>query len=1170
MALQRLLIATACCVIPIALWLFLRCRSGFSLYVYPPARGTPVTCSFGSDSPLSSLDADEVRLYGACFLHTLLNSSGLPLVSRPQDACVLVPSLDANCAFNTCDETKLTQLGAALAALPHWDGGRNHLVFNYNNDWEHARFSVGQAIVARASWVKNTYRRGFDIQLPLTRPKITPPDVWVLAWGEELLQADRRAGAGGSSSGSSILSPWQKLELPQPPAAGTDASSASAAGNASQGVGAQPRRWLQGMVEAPDAAAGAWGEDTEALGGRLWSWDSKLLPAAQQPQHGAQVLQPQLQLEPRRRLQAASAAVRQRNEARVSSPHARHLSWWFWPWDRKSTGGRSGGDTVRGGASFNDTHLTGPLRHDLLLYFNGCLLPRCCTAAWPDVGFQEGMRRAQFALSPRGCGSQSYRLLEGAGLGTVPVHVGDSTVLPFDGEAGLGRLWAACVVDVKLEEVKKGQLLPRLRRLEEEGGGEGWEVRVVALQAVCTLALRVEAQFAAGAGAAPPAFWNVGNVHTGAECKGRFRGNCWGWGDGRFHENYTRLTLTSYGASCKVLTAYHRVTNKKVAVKTIPKSRKQLEKQRAKVKLEIGTFRLVEDHPNAVRVLEVFEGAECYYICMECCEGGELFDHISKKQASFTERQAAHLLRGLMLFLAHMHGKGIAHLDIKPENIMFDSEGANGVLKVLDFGSSAFVQPNETVRNAFGTVRYASPEMANDVCGQKADIWSVGVVMYILLSGRAPFLKSNDVDTLNLIKSGPRVKFAGERWAGISQAAKDCIKALLEPNPRLRPSAVTVLNMPWLKQQSRIRRLLLGLMADQLVGSGANQLLGQFYTLDKDFSGTLEVSELVKAAKEAIPDLSEHEINRMFEALDVDRTGTVDIKEFFAGLIQTIDEEKQTLVAQKSFTMLDKRGAGFVTKEAFMEVLLERAQAGTLKTLAPKAEQTGRPGPQSMDGSVASSHAPVTHGRTSGADGGEARVLLDPGLVSELEQEFANLDANGDGVLSFEEFKAILGIQSTPEGLQLTHGIAGMDRAAIDLEQPLDMETRDLLQLLAPAKRTPSSAAYGTTRGASGGLGGGGGEPGSARTPSVRDIHSQTVAALLQRAASINASHGASMTAASVAALNKQPSVLAGLGGSGAVGYGASPSQSPRTSQHRLRLHHPTPPPPCRQRIGLA
>ncbi|PNG98993.1 Calcium-dependent protein kinase 34, partial [Tetrabaena socialis] len=105
------------------------------------------------------------------------------------------------------------------------------------------------------------------------------------------------------------------------------------------------------------------------------------------------------------------------------------------------------------------------------------------------------------------------------------------------------------------------------------------------------------------------------------------------------------------------------------------------------------------------------------------------------------------------------------------------------------------------VRNAFGTVRYASPEMANDVCGQKADIWSAGVVMYILLCGKAPFLKSNDVDTLNLIKSGPKVRFNGDRWTAISQAAKDCIRALLEPNPRARPTAVEVLAMPWLKQQ---------------------------------------------------------------------------------------------------------------------------------------------------------------------------------------------------------------------------------------------------------------------------------------------------------------------------------------------------------------------------------
>ncbi|GLC37135.1 hypothetical protein PLESTM_000546600 [Pleodorina starrii] len=554
-------------------------------------------------------------------------------------------------------------------------------------------------------------------------------------------------------------------------------------------------------------------------------------------------------------------------------------------------------------------------------------------------------------------------------------------------------------------------------------------------------------------------------------------------------------------------------------------------------------------------------------------KGGELFDHISKKQGFFTERQAAGLLRSLMLFLAHMHSKGIAHLDIKPENLMFDSEGASGVLKVLDFGSSVFVQPNETVRNAFGTVRYASPEMANDVCGQKADIWSAGVVMYILLCGRAPFLKANDIDTLNYIKNGPRVKFNGERWTTISQSAKDCIKALLEPNPRLRPSAAEVLTMPWLKQQvpetvivpdtlkhlrtfanqSRIRRLLLGLMADQLAGSGANQLLGQFYTLDKDFSGTLEVSELVKAAKEAIPELSEVEINRMFEALDVDRTGTVDVKEFFAGLIQTIDEEKQNLVAQKSFTMLDKRGSGYVTKEAFMEVLLERAQMGTLRTLATRSG--AGPGAGAVAGCSDDQKRDLEsrmHCRQSGPDGADAQVILDPGLVQELEAEFAQLDANGDGVLSFEEFKAILGITSTPEGLTLAQpqlaavpslqegmetlaqtlrtrtcskpkdeqhrqgslpvtqrltltrvslnggggaaaagggpGGAGggrdvsganqsqplsVDRAQLDLELPYDLETRDLLQLLAPAKRTASQAPLPHWQQSVGGGGGG-------------------------------------------------------------------------------------------------
>mmetsp|Transcript_7697 Transcript_7697/g.15072 ORF Transcript_7697/g.15072 Transcript_7697/m.15072 type:complete len:598 (-) Transcript_7697:661-2454(-) len=482
----------------------------------------------------------------------------------------------------------------------------------------------------------------------------------------------------------------------------------------------------------------------------------------------------------------------------------------------------------------------------------------------------------------------------------------------------------------------------------------------------------------------------------------------------RFADSYTQLTLTSYGASCKVLTAHHKVTKQKVAVKTIPKNHKHKERQWGKILSEVGTFRYVEDHPNAVKVLEVYEGAECYYIVMECCEGGELFDHITKKKGGFTERQAAQILHSLMLFTAHVHSKGIAHVDIKPENIMFDSEGANGVLKVIDFGSSIFVEPDGIVHNAFGTVRYASPEMANDYCGQKTDIWSVGVVMYTLLCGRPPFLKSTDQETLKLIKSKPKVKFGGDRWAQVSQSAKNAIKAMLEVDPDKRPTATEVLQMPWLKEQvaeteisseilthlyqfsnqSRIRRLLLGLMADQLVGVEANKLLSQFYALDKDYSGTLEVQELIRAAKEAIPNLSDQEIERMFEALDVDSTGTIDIKEFFAGLLQTMDEDKRDVIAHKSFALLDRTGVGFVTKQAFVEVLSQRVSDNTMHNL------------MGID-------------REGAAVGSDARgdIALDPQLVSELEQEFTSLDQNKDGLLSFEEFKSILGISSTPEGL---------------------------------------------------------------------------------------------------------------------------------------------------------
>lgn len=144
-----------------------RCRAGFTLYVYPPPADDAVLASpTCRASLLFGYAGEEEHLYQSCFLRTLLGS-GLPVTANASSACLLVPSLDANCAFNTCGRGELQELGQRLASLPHWGAhGLNHLLFNVNNDFLSHDFDAGRAMVARASWVRGPlrYRDGFGEQ----------------------------------------------------------------------------------------------------------------------------------------------------------------------------------------------------------------------------------------------------------------------------------------------------------------------------------------------------------------------------------------------------------------------------------------------------------------------------------------------------------------------------------------------------------------------------------------------------------------------------------------------------------------------------------------------------------------------------------------------------------------------------------------------------------------------------------------------------------------------------------------------------------------------------------------------------------------------------------------------------------------------------------------------
>ncbi|GLI63122.1 hypothetical protein VaNZ11_006028, partial [Volvox africanus] len=152
-----------------------KCATSPKIYLYPiPSKEIVPTCNIRMQV--------ERFFYQACFVYSLM-SAGFQLTEDPAEACLLVPTLDATCSMNFCGQGDFDRLEAALRSLPHWNEGKNHIIFNYNNDWPNPGFDVGKAIVVRASSIIQTYRPDFDVALPLTRPIIREPSPLVVHLG---------------------------------------------------------------------------------------------------------------------------------------------------------------------------------------------------------------------------------------------------------------------------------------------------------------------------------------------------------------------------------------------------------------------------------------------------------------------------------------------------------------------------------------------------------------------------------------------------------------------------------------------------------------------------------------------------------------------------------------------------------------------------------------------------------------------------------------------------------------------------------------------------------------------------------------------------------------------------------------------------------------------------
>lgn len=401
------------------------------------------------------------------------------------------------------------------------------------------------------------------------------------------------------------------------------------------------------------------------------------------------------------------------------------------------------------------------------------------------------------------------------------------------------------------------------------------------------------------------------------------------------------------GAFGTVRKATCKTTKIKRAIKSIQKSATQ---EMKKLKEEIEIVRLL-DHPNIVRLFESFEDRKTVYLVLELCEGGELFERIVQAGA-FSEQEASLCVKQMLLAVNYLHLNMIIHRDLKPENWLVSSTDAveNASLKLIDFGISKRLKPGEFCKTKAGTPNYVAPEVFSGRYNEKVDIWSSGVICYIMLSGTQPFNGKNAQEILQAVKRG-KVSLDEKPWPKISNEAKGLLRCSLQKDVRVRPSATQLLDHIWLarastmepleslslievgqlrafSQMNRIKKAAMTIMATNLTDERIESMRALFMSMDKNSDGTISIAELKEGLKLAgvkIP----RDLTSIIEAVDTDGSGVLDYTEFLAATMDKKVYDQESAVWQ-AFKKFDIDGSGAIDMKELRKVLGDEQVKETL------------------------------------------------------------------------------------------------------------------------------------------------------------------------------------------------------------------------------------------------
>ncbi|EOY32687.1 Calcium-dependent protein kinase 19 isoform 2, partial [Theobroma cacao] len=325
---------------------------------------------------------------------------------------------------------------------------------------------------------------------------------------------------------------------------------------------------------------------------------------------------------------------------------------------------------------------------------------------------------------------------------------------------------------------------------------------------------------------------------------------------------------------------------------------------------------------------------------MELCEGGELFDRIVAR-GHYTERAAAGVMRTIVEVVQMCHKHGVMHRDLKPENFLFANKKETAPLKAIDFGLSVFFKPGERFNEIVGSPYYMAPEVLKRNYGPEVDVWSAGVILYILLCGVPPFWAETEQGVAQAIIRSV-IDFKRDPWPKVSDNAKDLVRKMLNPDPKQRLTAQEVLEHPWLQNakkapnvplgetvkarlkqfsvMNKLKKRALRVIAEHLSLEEVAGIKEAFKMMDTRKQGKINLDELRMGLQKLGQQIPDADLQILMEAADVDGDGTLNYGEFVAVSVH-LKKMANDEHLHKAFAFFDLNKSGYLEIEDLRDAL---------------------------------------------------------------------------------------------------------------------------------------------------------------------------------------------------------------------------------------------------------